>query len=226
MTGADTLRRHLGSAAFAEHGSAPPLPGIFGTIKSEWDMMADLIHLTEAEEHRCKEIALARLQSNETARVQSYKKSSRHTDLQIHVLGVIGEYIVARALGLGGFQAFDDHGPTRRGDILLPSGEYLEVKTTAKPWYNFLIKEDDTPQDGHSRYAWEPLFQCSYGALVWKMPAPLQYSLVGWCTQDEFRQNKTWADYLPRPCWLLSWHHFHAIDELKGRWVPVQQALW
>ena len=184
------------------------------------------IHLTEAEDHRCKEIALARLQSNETAGVQSYKKSSRHSDLQVHHLGVIGEYIVARALGLGGFRSFDDHGPTRRGDILLPTGEYLEVKTAHKPRYNFIIKKDDTPQTGRSRYDWEPLFRCPYGALVWKMPTPLHYSIVGWCTRDEFRQHKTWADHLPKPCWLLPWERFHAIDELKNRWVPVQQTLW
>ena len=174
------------------------------------------IHLTEAEERRCKEIALARHQRARQRGIQSYRKSSIHTDTQIDDLGVIGEFIVARELGLGGFQAFDDDGPTRRGDILLPNGEYLEVKTTAKPRYNFLIKERD----------WESLFQCPYGALVWKMPATLHYEIVGWCTRDEFRQHKTWADHLPKPCWLLPWERFHAIDELKSRWVPVQQTLW
>ena len=174
------------------------------------------IVLTEAEERRCKEIALARHQRARQRGIQSYRKSSIHTDTEIDDLGVIGEYIVARTLGLGGFQAFDDDGPTRRGDVLLPNGEYLEVKTAAKPRYNFLIKE----------YDWEPLFQCPYGALVWKMPTPLRYSIVGWCTRDEFRQHKTWAGHLPRPCWLLSWERFHPIDELANRWVPVQQTLW
>ena len=174
------------------------------------------ILLTEAEERRCKEIALARYQRARQRGIQSYRKSTIHTDTQIDDLGVIGEYIVAQALGLGGFRAFDDDGPTRRGDILLPNGEYLEVKTTAKPQYNFLIKE----------YAWESLFQCPYGALVWKMNAPSHYTIVGWCTRDEFRQDKTWADHLPKPCWLLPWQRFHAINELKSRWVPVQQTLW
>jgi len=176
------------------------------------------LRLTEPEERRCHEIALARLRSNETARVQSYKKSDHHTDLQVHTLGVIGEYIVAKELGLGGFKAFNDQGPTRRGDILLPTGEYIEVKTTAKPRYNFLIKEDDTPEYGYASHAWEPLFRCPYGALVWKMPMLFHYSLVGWCTQNEFRQNKIWAANLPRPCWLLPWQHFHDINELKNQW--------
>ena len=188
--------------------------------------MTESVLLTEAEEHRCEEIALARLESNEAAGIQSYKKSSRHTDLQVHHLGVAGEYIVARALGLGGFRTFNDRGPTRRGDILLPNGEYLEVKMGVKPRYNFLIKKDDTPLDGSSQYDWQPLFRCAYGALVWKMPTPRRYSIVGWCTRDEFRQHKTWADHLPKPCWLLSWERFHVIDELKRLWIPVQQTLW
>ena len=45
------------------------------------------IHLTEAEERRCKEIALARHQRARQRGIQSYRKSSIHTDTQIDDLG-------------------------------------------------------------------------------------------------------------------------------------------
>ena len=178
--------------------------------------MVERIVLTEEEDRHCREIALKRHHLNEARGYQAHRKFDGYTDAQIHVIGIVGEYVVRRATGVGGFDSFDFNGPDKRGDILLPNGEWVEVKTGRKPRYNFLIEEPD----------WERLFLAEYGALVWKMRAPGHYSCVGWCSRSEFAQFKEWGLHLPKPCWLLPWERFHPIDELKKRWIPVQQTLW
>jgi hypothetical protein len=177
--------------------------------------------LTTWEEARCEEITLERHKRNKNRGLQSHRKFGRLSDYDISLVGFRGEYIVRQLLGLGGFEQFDYDGPDKGKDILLPWGEWIEVKTTTQPGYQFAIEEWD----------WAAHFRAEYGVLVW--PGTLHdptpgYAVVGWCTREEFRESKVWKDQttrpaVPSPCWLMPWQRFHPLKDLRERILQFQQ---
>ena len=174
--------------------------------------------LTDLERTRCQEVALERHIRNQKRGLKSHRKFDGLSDYDIDLIGFTGEYVVRQLLGLGGFEHFDFDGPDKIGDIRLPWGEWIEVKTTTRPWYRFPIEEWD----------WESLFRAKYGALVWPDFPSGTHAVIGWCTREEFRLYKKWHDQttrpaLPSPCWLMPWQKFHPLREMRERILGFQQ---
>lgn len=158
------------------------------------------VELTEHEVGVCQDLAAQREQWCQENNARNYKADVA-SDYDIAAIGVSGEYVVMKALGVGGFGAIHVSGPNPAGDVLLPNGEMIEVKTTKRPRLNFLIEA----QDGGK-------FDAAYGALVWKMGAPRLFALAGWCTNEEFQARKRWEENMPKPAWLLDWQFFHSCQ--------------
>ena len=167
-----------------------------------------------------------------TALRQRNEKIAHHkSDLEIQVEGIIGEYAVSRTLGLGGFEMVSVCGADKRGDIELPTGDFIEVKATGRIRNNFLIEGGDV----------QTLFQATYGVAVWILPPQassvldvvpfVDVGVVGWCDQHLFNIRKHWfglkrnGDPMPRPTWGMRWFDLEPMDSLRDRlaWIPINQ---
>lgn len=159
----------------------------------------NVVELSYDEEQKCRVLTQQRQGWCRDHDARNYKVDGASDD-HIAELGLTGEYVVLKALGIGGFDLINLYGPNKAGDILLPYGEWIEVKTTKRPWYNFLVESEDMS------------FDATYGALVWKMPGSRQYALAGWCTKGEFDTGKRWGSHLPKPAWLMPWRELHSCE--------------
>lgn len=158
------------------------------------------VELTRHEAQRCRELATQQREWSLAHNVRNYKADDSASNLAIVEVGIAGEYTVMKALGVGGFYAINTEGTNPEGDVLLPDGQWMEVKTTQRPGLNmFVASQHDT-------------FAAAYGALVWAMPEPRRYAVVGWCTKDEFDRRKWLETNMPKPMWLMSWRHLHSCQ--------------
>ena len=174
----------------------------------------------------CYRLGEERNQYNLSRGIPTQKISTRKSDSEISMEGIIGEYAVLRTLGLGGFHNIATDGADKRGDIALPTGDFIEVKSSGRSFGDFLIEGGDIPV----------LFQAEYGVAVWIMPSQassvLDYvpyvdvGVVGWCDKHLFNIRKHWfGDPMPRPTWGMRWFDLEPLDRLRDRlaWYPVNQ---
>ena len=191
----------------------------------------EYIRLNPDELVECHRIGNEHYQRAISDGVQNQKIAHHKSDLEIHVEGIIGEYAVAQTLGLGGFEMVSMCGTDKRGDIALPTGDFIEVKATGRVNNNFLIEGGDV----------QTLFKATYGVAVWVLPPQsssvldvvpfVNVGVVGWCNQHIFDTRKHWfglkknGDPMPRPTWGVRWFDLEPLDGLRDHlaWYPVNQ---
>jgi len=175
----------------------------------------------------CQRLGNERDRYSRSRGIPSQKIAHHKSDLEIHMEGIIGEYAVSRTLGLGGFETISMLGADKRGDIELPTGDFIEVKATGREFNNFL--------ENHT------VFQATYGVAVWILPIQVSgylddvpyvdVGVVGWCDQHLFNIRKHWfglkknGDPMPHPTWGMRWFDLEPLDRLRDRlaWIPVNQ---
>ena len=167
------------------------------------------VTLTDYEEARCRELGVQRNLNCQERNATPNKKDDGHTQEHNHILGVTGEYVMLKALGIGGFDNINMVGRDAEGDITFPNGEKLEVKNTNREGGNFIIPEDKPGG----------VFDAPYGGLVWPLKVSGQYGVIGWCSRDEYLENSRKVDEttrpkMPKPCWLMEWKKLHPLSEL------------
>jgi len=195
------------------------------------EQQVEYIRIGPDDLEECYRIANEHQQVARELRQQNQKIAHHKSDLEIMAEGIIGEYAVAQTLGLGGFEMVSVCGKDQRGDIELPTGDFIEVKATGRVRNNFLIEGGDIPV----------LFQATYGVAVWILPpqasSVLDYvpyvdvGVVGWCDHHIFNIRKHWfglkknGDPMPRPTWGMRWFDLEPLDSLRDRlaWYPVNQ---
>ena len=137
--------------------------------------------LTLEEQKRCWGLGERRTGYNRRNGIANDKKIPTQDDGSIDFFGVLGEYVVRRELGLPTWDALDTEGADHRGDILLPTQQWVEVKFGSKPGFRFAIEGTDIDR----------LFPCEFGVLVvpveWKKFDRLR--IVGWCSNWFFRKH-------------------------------------
>ena len=163
----------------------------------------------------CEEVGINRQNNNLSNGIASQKMSDVNTDASINFLGVKGEYVTRRALNLGGIEKVLADKPDYRGDIELPSGEWVEVKTRRKPFYDFGIEGADIDR----------LFHADYGVLVWQMPMVNVFRIVGWCDKSQFIDGMVWMSHLPKPSWVLPWQQLQPFDVMQKRVNQQNQPI-
>ena len=176
----------------------------------------------------CQRLGDERNRFNVSRGIQTQKISKRKSDPEISMEGIIGEYAVLRALGLGGFANIATDGADKRGDIALPTGDFIEVKSSGRAFGDFLIEGGDI----------QTLFQAAYGVAVWIMPPQassvldlvpfVEVGVVGWCDKHLFNIRKRWfGDPMPRPTWGVRWFDLEPLDGLRDHmaWFPVGHQL-
>lgn len=186
----------------------------------------EYIRIGPSELAECSRLGHNRQQNNISHGVPTQKIASHKSDLEINIEGVIGEYAVSRTLGLGGFENIDGIGADKRGDIALPAGDFIEVKSSGRVGNNFLIEGGDI----------QTLFRATYGVAVWISPMQVSgvleqvpfvdVGVVGWCDQQLFDARKYWfGPPMPRPTWGMRWVDLEPLDRLRDRlaWFPVNQ---
>ena len=162
------------------------------------------VTLTDYEVARCRELGLLRYQACIERNATPNKKDDGHTQQHNTVLGTTGEYVMLKAMNLGGFDDINPAGRDPEGDITFPNGEKMEVKNTNREGGNFIIQEDKPGG----------VFDAPYGGLVWPLKASGQYGVIGWCGRDEYLKHRDWAEKMPVPCWLMEWEKLHPLSEL------------
>ena len=162
------------------------------------------VTLTDYEEARCRELGIQRDLVARALHFAPNKKDDSHTQVHNDILGVTGEYVMLKALGIGGFDDINTSGTDAPGDITFPNGDKMEVKNTNREGGNFIIQEDKPGG----------VFDAPYGGLVWPLKASGQYGVIGWCTRDEYLEHCHWAEKMPVPCWLMEWEKLHPLSEL------------
>lgn len=132
------------------------------------------------------------------ARQRNYGKAVRgisgripaHThELDIHLLGLLGEYAVSIVLGIDiDRNVYDRHGDSGI-DLRLSNGKTISVKTRRKPGWSFALIGTD-PRE----------FNADYGFLCWPVRHEnVTYAdhifLAGWCTKAEFLAHSRIENY-------------------------------
>ena len=167
------------------------------------------VTLTDYEEARCRELGIQRNMAAHALNAVPTKKDDGHSQDHIDILGVTGEYVMLKALGIGGFDDIHMSGGDPGGDITFPNGEKMEVKNTNREGGNFIIAGDKP----------NGVFDAPYGGLVWPLKASGQYGVIGWCSRDEYLKHSRWVDEtttpkMPKPCWLRESEKLHPLSEL------------
>ena len=188
----------------------------------------EYMRLDPEELAECHRLGNERDQRAVSHGIPTEKIAHHKSDLEIHMEGIIGEYAVSRTLGLGGFEIISMLGADKRGDIALPTGDFIEVKATGRVGNNFLIEGGDV----------QTLFQAEYGVAVWILPPQassvldlvpyVDVGVVGWCDKDLFNIRKHWfGDPMPRPTWGMRWYDLKPLDGLRDHmaWFPVGKQL-
>ena len=140
-----------------------------------------LVELTPKEIEWCNSKGLERDSNNPFNNNEDHRFNKAQPGESINRMGVVGEYVVQRELGLDVQIATDK--PDRRGDIELFTGEWIEIKTGSKPHYRFGIEGLDI----------DSLFPQKFGVLVVPRREDQwgKLRIVGWCSNDYFRRNAT-----------------------------------
>jgi hypothetical protein len=137
--------------------------------------------LSTEELQKCWKLGEKRTSFNRRRGIPNDKKVLTQSDGSIDFFGVLGEYVVRRELSLPTWGALDTEGADHRGDILLPTGEWVEVKFGSKPMFRFAIEGTDIDR----------LFPCEFGVLVVPVEQKEWHNLniVGWCSNWFFRRH-------------------------------------
>ena len=165
------------------------------------------VTLTDYEMALCRELAAQRGLNCQERNAKPNKKDDGHSQEHNHIVGVTGEYVMLKAMNLGGFDDINTVGRDTDGDITFPNGEKMEVKNTNREGGNFIIAGDKP----------NGVFDAPYGGLVWPLKASGQYGVIGWCSRDEYLEHRHWEKKMPKPCWLMEWEKLHPLSEL-----PIQ----
>lgn len=134
--------------------------------------MNPIVHLTPKEMAQIKEIAGARNQIKIDNDIVSHKWTDEKSELDIHTLGMAGEYAVSRLLGVPvdlNIHVCGDAG----WDLTDKKGIFrVEVKTRGKPGWDFALNSDNLKD-----------FQADIGVLVWPTRQSDTFEVVGWTTK-------------------------------------------
>jgi hypothetical protein len=117
--------------------------------------------------------------------------------MRIIHLGVMGEWAVAE--WLHGEVLEPDGIIGAEADVLLPSNESIEVKTTRRRQLNFILFGDDPER-----------FKGTYGVLCW--PHEQGIEIVGWITREQWLAGYE-VRRLRVPTMLFPW------EEMESMWL-------
>lgn len=144
-----------------------------------------IVPLVDGEYYQLYQWARARLNAkrpNARSRRFSYRKS----DLQIHLEGVTGEYVVSKSLCLPYDPRPLPGGDKGQPDLVLPSGRTVQIKYREKKGWDFALNGVN-PED----------FKADLGVLVY--PDDLGAEVVGWITREDFERGARIENYLGKP---------------------------
>lgn len=83
-------------------------------------------------------------------------QKGKASSADMHFIGLLGEYAAAVFLGLAGVDEEINGGDGGRGDLTLPNGKMVQVKTRAWQGWDFALGGESPAE-----------FQADYGILVW-----------------------------------------------------------
>lgn len=99
-------------------------------------------------------------------------------DLSIHYDGIRGEYAVHKVLNLPYDPKPLPHGDKGEPDLILPTGESIEVKFRGKQGWQFALNSDDPTT-----------FKADLGVLCWPVEGSDDVEIAGWFTRRDFQDH-------------------------------------
>lgn len=153
---------------------------------------------------------------------QEMAKRGKGDSTHGHVVGLLGEYAAAQALGAAvDTRIFDDDGDNNVGDIFAPGIGHVQVKTRTRRGWDFALGSDNPGEllaplavlvwPG-STVTEAALSDFSGHALaVLGAEGGITMEVWGWITQEEFRRFSQKVDYGLGARLMVSPHWFHKI---------------
>lgn len=137
-----------------------------------------------------------------------WRISKKADPVETWAVGMAGEFLVSRALGVPMPQRYDTKVETDGGfgDLMLPNGQTVSVKVLKREEDPFGLYTSD-PND----------FRDDYGVLVWYVGG--EYILVGYFDQKTWKEHwrkHRYAPHLPERA-VLDYVWMRPIDELRHR---------
>lgn len=134
-----------------------------------------------------------------------WRISRKNDPVETWAIGMAGEYLVSRALGVPMPQRHDTKVQTDGGfgDLVLPNGETVSVK---------VLKREEDP---FGQYNADPYsFKDDYGVLIWYSGG--EYTIVGYFTQEDWHKHcrlHRYAPHLPERV-VIDYIWMRPIEEL------------
>jgi hypothetical protein len=131
-----------------------------------------------------------RREASKGSRVGKDQCATDREGWKLHLLGLLGEWAVAKALGSEiDLQILERAGDGHEGDIVLANGETVQVKTTKQRGWAFRTLDAEGSD-----------FRDHYGVLVWPLTPGLRTTgpgvqIIGWLTRDQFFRFAQIDDY-------------------------------
>lgn len=156
----------------------------------------------------CQQYAAERQRLKDNVGVPDGKKLKQFDGESVHLIGLYGEFAIARHLNLAPHQIHGEAGIGGDNSLYdyIINGKTAEVKTTIRPYRNFGITK---PTD----FTWNYVF------LVWLMDTIynglLHLKIVGFITLDDFIERWDYLDFGGTTVAGVRWQSFNPMSEFS-----------
>lgn len=163
------------------------------------------VNLSADEMAMIHSLAEARNNPKMEAGVPNYRIDQKHSDLELHLLGIKGEYAVSKFLGVSMDLTISLGGDDGRQDLVLPDGRTAQIKCRRRRGWAYPLLSTNLDE-----------FNTDVGILVWPdaQGDPRVVEIAGWTTKPEFELLSRVQDFGHGPRLVIEQRDMRNVHEL------------